>query len=54
MYKNTQILQVDSLKHKAQIYLLDQLQNPPGLQVTNSTNLALPSGNWFIELCVDL
>jgi hypothetical protein len=36
MYKILQILQVGSLKHKAQLYILDQLQNPIGLQVINS------------------
>jgi hypothetical protein len=36
MSNNTKILQVDSLKHREQVYFLDQLQNPSGFQVTNS------------------
>jgi hypothetical protein len=31
-----QIIPVDRLKHKEQLYFLDQHQNPSGLQVTNS------------------
>jgi hypothetical protein len=45
MSKNTQILQVDSLKHKEQIYILDKLKIPLGLHVTNSginSNLNVP------------
>jgi hypothetical protein len=36
MYKFRQILQVDRLEHKEQLYFLDQVQNPKGLQVINS------------------
>jgi hypothetical protein len=36
MTKISQILQVDSFKHKEKLYFLDQLQNPTGLQVINS------------------
>jgi hypothetical protein len=45
MSKNTQILEIDSLKHKEQLSFLAQLQIPSGLQVTNSrtnSNLNLP------------
>jgi hypothetical protein len=45
MSKFLQILQVDCLKHREQLYLLDQLQNPKGLHVINSginSNLNLP------------
>jgi hypothetical protein len=35
MSKFPQILQVDCLKHKEQLYRLDHLQNPKGLHVTN-------------------
>jgi hypothetical protein len=42
MSKNTQILQVNNLKHEEQLYFLDQLQNSSELHVTNSgTNLNL-------------
>jgi hypothetical protein len=36
MSKFLLILQVDFLKHKEQLFFLDQLQNPKGLQVINS------------------
>jgi hypothetical protein len=36
MSKFHQILQVDILEHRLQLYFLDQLQNPKGLQVINS------------------
>jgi hypothetical protein len=36
MSKNTQILHVDSLKHKKQLYFLDELQIPSLFHVTNS------------------
>jgi hypothetical protein len=44
-----QILQVDSLKHKEQLYMFVQLQIPSGLQVTNfwtNSNLNLP---WILK-----
>jgi hypothetical protein len=46
MYKIGQILQVDRMKYREQLYFLDQLQNPTQLQVINSgtnSNLTLPS-----------
>jgi predicted transcriptional regulator len=36
MSKIPQILQVDILKHREKLYLLDQLQNTTVLQVINS------------------
>jgi hypothetical protein len=45
MLKIHQTLHGDSLKHKKQLSLLSQLQNPSGFQVTNSginSNLKLP------------
>jgi hypothetical protein len=36
MSKIHQILQVNSLKHKEKLYILDKLQNTRGLHVTNS------------------
>jgi hypothetical protein len=45
MYKIRQILLVDSMKHKEQLYFLAQLQIPLGFQVINSgtnSNLNLP------------
>jgi hypothetical protein len=43
--KILQIMPVDSLKYKEQLYFLDQLKNPSGLHVINSgtnSNLNLP------------
>jgi hypothetical protein len=45
MFKIHQIMQGDRLKDKEQLSFLAQLQNPTGLQVTNSrtnSNLKIP------------